>query len=135
MKMYTIIGIIGIVFLFIVLAGSCRAQTSKYSLTVVEFAEKINELPDAPVIDVRTPSEFSQGHLLKSVNIDWQGHSFIEQITMLDKSKPVLIYCRSGRRSAEAAKKMRAEGFKEVYELNTGILGWKEAGYEEQKDD
>ena len=127
MKMYTIIGI---ALLLVALAVSCQSQTKKYSLSTAEFAEKINEFPDAPVVDVRTPEEYNPEHLPKSINIDWQGNSFVEQTTMLDKSAPVLIYCRSGRRSAEAATRMRREGFKEVYELKSGILGWKEDGYE-----
>lgn len=94
------------------------------NLSPVEFSDKIKELPDAPVIDVRTPEEFSKGHLENAKNIVLTGNDFEKQISVFDKSKPVFIYCLSGNRSASAASIMRSEGFKEVYELSGGIMKW-----------
>ncbi|AFK01737.1 Thioredoxin domain-containing protein [Emticicia oligotrophica DSM 17448] len=108
-----------------VLFLSCESQSTKTNLTPIEFAEKVKVLPNASLIDVRTPEEFSKGHLDKAVNIDWRGDSFVQQIANLDKSKPVLVYCLSGGRSAAAALAMRESGFKEVYELEGGIMKWR----------
>lgn len=94
------------------------------NLSPVEFSDKIKELPDAPVIDVRTPEEFSKGHLKNAKNIVLAGNDFEKQISVFDKSKPVFIYCLSGNRSASAASIMRSGGFKEVYELSGGIMKW-----------
>ena len=94
------------------------------NLSPVEFSDKIKELPDAPVIDVRTPEEFSKGHLENAKNIVLTGNDFEKQISVFDKSKPVFIYCLSGNRSASAASIMRSGGFKEVYELSGGIMKW-----------
>ncbi|MBS1537834.1 MAG: redoxin domain-containing protein [Bacteroidetes bacterium] len=122
-----------IIMSFAVLAlwgNSCtgeQSQTTKTKLAVTEFAEKMKAIPNAPIVDVRTPDEFSKGHLQHAKNIDWNGDSFDSQISSLDKSKPVLVYCLSGARSGAAASKMRADGFKEVYELQGGILKWKGA--------
>ncbi len=109
---------------------SCtNAQTLTYkpNLTPIEFSEKIKSLPDAPIIDVRTPGEFAEGHLFNAMNYNWNGDSFDQQIAGLDKSKPVLVYCRSGSRSAAAATHMRELGFKEVYEMDGGFVSWRKA--------
>ena len=108
-----------------------QGQDTKTNLDAKEFSEKIGQLPDAPLVDVRTPGEFSEGHLEKALNIDWRGSDFNEKISKLDKSKPVLVYCLSGGRSGAAANKMRSDGFKEVYELNGGIMKWRAAGLPE----
>jgi len=84
-------------------------------------------MPDAAIIDVRTPQEFSDGHLIHATNMDWNGDRFEAQVSTLDKSKPVFVYCYSGGRSAAAAKKMRANGFTEVYELAGGFSKWRDA--------
>lgn len=97
----------------------------KTNLTPVEFADKIKELPSAPILDVRTPDEFSGGHIENALNYNWKGSEFDKQIAPLDKSKPVFIYCLSGGRSSAAATKMRTDGFVEVYELSGGMMNWR----------
>ena len=104
-----------------------RSQSSKTLLAPAEFSKKLSEMPAAMIIDVRTPGEFSGGHLINATNIDWDGNDFETQIAKIDKSKPVFVYCEAGGRSASAAKKMRSEGFKEVYELSGGFSKWREA--------
>jgi thioredoxin len=111
-----------------ILFNSCsngQTQTTKTNLSATEFADKIKELPTAPILDVRTPNEFSKGHLANALNYDWNGKEFEKQIAPLDKSKPVFVYCLSGGRSSAAANKMRSAGFKEVYELSGGIMKWR----------
>jgi len=123
MKTFLIINALLITSLF----NSCstaQSQETKTVLTVTEFNEQIRSNPKAIVIDVRTPIEFSQGHLVNAKNVDWNGTDFENQIATVDKSQPVYVYCKSGTRSAAAAKRMRDLGFKEVYELEGGILKW-----------
>jgi len=108
-----------------------QSQSSNTNLSAKEFDKKINQLPGAPVIDVRTPGEFSKGHLQNALNIDWNGDNFETEISKIDKSKPVFVYCLSGARSASAADQMRSNGFKEVYELRGGILKWRAANLPE----
>lgn len=126
MKKYLILGII----VLAVFSNSCSQEQSKNSKTILtptEFAEKVKTIPTPLLIDVRTPGEFSDGHLQNAINIDWVGDSFDSQVATLDKSKPVLVYCLSGKRSTAAATKMREDGFKEVYEMQGGITNWKSA--------
>ena len=92
------------------------------------FYKKIQATPSAIVLDVRTPEEYQSGHLPDAINIDWNGEGFEKQVSTLDKSKPVFVYCHSGRRSTAAANQMRKNGFSKVYELEGGIVGWNEAG-------
>jgi thioredoxin len=103
------------------------------SLNAVEFQKKMQVLPNAPIVDVRTPEEFNNGHLMNAININVSNGNFDREISKLDKNKPVLVYCLSGSRSAYAASNMRSEGFKEVYELSGGMMRWRSAGLPETR--
>ncbi|MDZ7899277.1 MAG: thioredoxin domain-containing protein [Arcicella sp.] len=122
-------------FLMAFMFHNCSdGQTKRQNLSAVDFANKANEIPAAPIIDVRTPDEFSKGHIPKAKNINWNGDDFDKQIATLDKSKPVFVYCLSGGRSSSAANKMRSDGFKEVYELDGGIMKWRGANLPENNE-
>jgi thioredoxin 1 len=112
--------------------GQSSPSTTSFSAT--EFSKKITELPGAPIIDVRTPGEFSQGHLKNAVNYDISTGEFEKQIASFDKLKPVLVYCMSGSRSTYAVRFMKSKGFKEVYELNGGMMKWRAANLPETTD-
>lgn len=120
-----------IIFLF-GLAGfillSCSSQSSGTGgggvIGAAKFQAVIDSLPNEQLIDVRTAGEFGGGHIKGATNIDWNGNDFGTMAGMLDKSKPVMVYCHSGRRSAEAADWLRSNGFTTVYELQNGITGW-----------
>ena len=79
---------------------------------------------DYPLIDVRTPQEYDEGHIDKASNIDFNAPDFNDQISKLDKGQPFLIYCAAGGRSAKAAALMQSLGFKKVYELKGGYRNW-----------
>jgi L-ascorbate metabolism protein UlaG (beta-lactamase superfamily)/rhodanese-related sulfurtransferase len=94
---------------------------------VNRFAELIAD-PDVVLLDVRTAAEYDEGHIANALNIDVKQDDFIAQAkSILPADKTIALYCRSGRRSASAAGKLSAEGFK-VVNLNGGIMAWKEAG-------
>ena len=92
------------------------------SVDAERFAEVI-ENDEVQIIDTRTPAEFSEGHIPGAVNIDIDGADFEAKVAALDKSRPVAVYCRGGRRSKEAAKHMVSCGL-DVTELSEGILSW-----------
>lgn len=119
----------------ILLLNSCaNGQAQNSNLSPKEFAVKIEDNASAAIIDVRTPDEFAGGHLKNAQNIDWNSNDFDAQIQKIDKSKPVFVYCLSGGRSSSAAAKMRADGFKEVYEMNGGLMKWRTAKLPETTD-
>jgi thioredoxin len=119
-----------------ILISGCTNRSTESSNTVISasaFVEKLKSIPSPTIIDVRTPAEFAKGHVNNALNYDWRGNEFDAQIVSLDKSKPVFIYCLSGGRSSAAADKMRAEGFKEVYEMQGGLMKWRAANLPETK--
>ena len=111
-----------------------QSTPSGPSIPAVAFSKKMADLPAAPIIDVRTPGEFSQGHLKNAINYDISKSGFENQIASLDKSKPVLVYCLTGSRSTYAVRYMQSIGFKEVFELNGGMMKWRAANLPETTD-
>ena len=92
---------------------------------VKTFSELIEE-PGVVLLDVRTPKEFAEGHLEGAINIDQGESDFVEKVkAAIPTDKKLAVYCRSGRRSANAAGLLAAEGYKCV-NLKGGILAWKE---------
>lgn len=103
---------------------ACNSQNTGQVLAPAAFKDKMAQTPDAVILDVRTPEEFAGGYIAKAVNVDFNGSAFQEEIAKLDKSKTYLVYCLSGKRSASAASYMRDNGFKNVINLEGGILAW-----------
>ena len=102
------------------------AQAGYENADVKGFAVLMND-PNVVVLDVRSAEEFKEGHIEGAVNIDQAPDNFIEKAkAALPIDKTIAVYCRSGRRSANAAGKLAAEGYKCV-NLKGGILAWKEA--------
>ena len=92
-------------------------------LNLSDFKTQI-ENKDVQLIDVRTPEEFKEGHVDGALNIDYYSQGFETQFSKLDKEKPVYLYCRSGFRSNESAKKLAKMGFKTLYDLEGGFLNY-----------
>ena len=79
---------------------------------------------DLILLDVRTTTEYSNGHLISAVNINYYGDNFDNDIDKLDKSKPIIVYCKSGGRSSKSALKLVEKGFEEIYNLKGGFDQW-----------
>ena len=109
-------------FLFI----SCHGQTSIAVNTIDAklFAEKLKTYENPQLLDVRTPEEYSVEHIDNAKNVNWNGDDFVAKVNSYDKSKPIFVYCKVGGRSAQAANKLAELGFKEIYNLNGGIMKW-----------
>ena len=89
----------------------------------------LSATPKAQVLDVRTKEEFAEGHLAKATLIPWTDKDFsIRAAKELDPRKPVLVYCLSGGRSAEAAAALVKLGFTDVRNLAGGIGAWQQVG-------
>lgn len=105
---------------------SCKEQKVQ-TLDAKQFSAVIDSLPNEQLVDVRTAEEFNKEHLANAVNMDWNGGDFENLAKGLDKSKPVMVYCLSGARSAEASAFLAKQGYN-VYTLNGGIRSWESAG-------
>ena len=106
---------------------SCNAQSPDNAFKSVEVEEFAKVIADTTVIrlDVRTPEEYAEGHIDNAVNIDVQNKKKKKKaVSTLPKDKTIALYCRSGRRSKNAAKILSANGYN-VVELNSGYNGWK----------
>lgn len=111
------------VFGMFILMG-CTSSEKLVRLQADEFEKKLTTVKLAQLIDVRTPEEFSTGHIKSAKNINYYDPDFKKHLQALDKSDPVFIYCKSGNRSSKAAKIFEQEGFPLIYELQGGILSW-----------
>lgn len=118
-----------ILFIILSLLGlnACAsAQDRKYvDMDVSEFSNFLRN-DSVQFVDVRTPEEYADGHIPGAENINVFDRDFTDKAqTSLDKTKPVAVYCRSGKRSAEAARKLSEKGFN-VINLKGGIIAWKD---------
>jgi rhodanese-related sulfurtransferase len=118
-----------ILLVFLVTTGfNALAQDDKYKLSIDDFRSRI--LDDSVLlIDVRTPKEFQECRISGAANIDIKSDLFNEEAGKIDRNVPVYLYCRAGVRSDKAAKRMAELGFENVYDLDDGILGWRDEGY------
>ena len=108
------------------LTSACGQQNFE-DADVKGFSD-LMENPDVVLLDVRTAAEYAEGHIEGAILIDQGESHFIELAkAAIPTSKKIAVYCRSGRRSANAANRLAAEGYRCV-NLKGGILGWKESG-------
>jgi rhodanese-related sulfurtransferase len=78
------------------------------------------------LLDVRTPEEFNGGHIADSTNISVE--TLAERLSEVPADQPIVVYCRSGNRSAQAADILKNAGYRQVYDLG-GIIDWQAAGF------
>ena len=108
------------------LTSACGQQN--FENTDVQGFSELKADPNVVVLDVRTAAEFAEGHIKGAIRIDQGQNDFAEEAkATLPIDKKIAIYCRSGRRSANAAGKLADVGYKCV-NLKGGIMAWKEAG-------
>ncbi len=103
-----------------------QAQSGK--LNAAEFESILSKDKTVQLVDVRTPEEYAAGHIEGARLIDFYDTDFAARIGKLDKSKPVMVYCAAGGRSASAAEQLNKMGFKKVYDLTGGMRAWRAAG-------
>ena len=114
-------------FLFVTVWIDVNAQDLQH-VNAVKFKELIAK-EDAILLDVRTPEEYSRGHIAGSTSIDIADPAFVSKLNLLQKDKTILIYCLSGSRSYAAANYMIKNGFKKIYNLQRGMMEWNQQGF------
>lgn len=133
----------------ILISGGCQTSATNMPATILPSATnttqtKINKIvspaeaasliaenegaADFVILDVRTADEFSSGHIQNALNIDIYKSDFKSRISQLSRTNKYLVYCRTGVRSAEAARIMSDLGFTTIYDLSGGITQWIQAG-------
>lgn len=117
-KLFYILGVA------LVMMTACSNGKGYTSVSVDEFAKVIAD-NQVQLIDTRTEAEFNEGHIPGAINIDVNESDFEAKVGQkVDKTRPVALYCRGGRRSKIAAERIVALGYDDITELNTGFISW-----------
>lgn len=107
--------------------SGCNDNDNIVSVSAPEFDTKI-KTDSVQLLDVRTPQEYAEGHIEGALNINVQSDDFQQMAGKeLSKDSTILVYCRSGRRSMDAAGILTRLGYR-VINLKGGIIEWKEDG-------
>lgn len=133
MKYGTTLKALGLLIALSMLMTACSSGSDTATIELVSperAADVIGEDPAGLVVlDIRTPEEFAEVRIADAINVDFYAPDFADQLDVLDKSDPYVMYCRTGNRSSEAIETMRELGFEEVYEIDGGIVNWYDSGY------
>lgn len=104
-------------------------------ISVAEANDMIQANQDNPefaLLDVRTAEEISEGVIAHQdivlTPLDFYNPGFKAELDKLDKNKTYLVYCRSGNRSGQTITMMKDLGFTNVYDIQGGIIAWRDAG-------
>mgnify|MGYP000526506432 CR=1 FL=1 len=108
-------------------SGCSSSNSAVTDLGATEFVSQ-SQVAGVVVIDVRTPGEFSEGHLVGALNIDVQSSLFQNEIASLDKNATYALYCRSGNRSGVAAEIMAEAGFTKILNAKVGFVDLVQSG-------
>lgn len=116
-----------VMIMSVIQVSGCNGNDNITSVPATEF-ENIIKGDSVQILDVRTPLEYAEGHIAGALNINVQSDDF-QQVAEkeLSKDSTILVYCRSGRRSMNAAEILTKLGYK-VVNLKGGIIEWREDG-------
>lgn len=103
---------------------SVSAQTAGYKQVNPAQFEQLIKKPGGVLLDVRTQNEFKNGHIANSGQLNYYALDFRKKLLMLPKNEPIYLYCNTGWRSEKAAKILAENGYKNVYNLELGIMDW-----------
>ncbi|QDO92665.1 rhodanese-like domain-containing protein [Formosa sediminum] len=116
-------------FLVLLFMACTSHETGVIEVVSAEEMQSLISLDDVQLVDLRSEEDrFKQGYIANSQHIDYSSETFEEDIKNLDKSKPVALYCNSGKRSAECAQKLKEAGFVKIFDLQGGVSEWKHKG-------
>ena len=106
-------------------AGTSNNQTNTYrQITMDEAVVMMAQETGYIILDVRRPDEFAAEHIPNAINVPNETIGTAEIPELPDKNQLIMVYCRSGRRSKEAAEKLVKLGYTNIVEFG-GILDWK----------
>lgn len=105
-----------------------KVSSAKVAHADAKEAAKLVAKSEVIVLDVRTPGEFSVGHIGGATNIDFLAGDFSERLAKLDREKSYLVHCATGGRSTKALPQLSKLGFKRIVHLDGGFKAWQAAG-------
>jgi rhodanese-related sulfurtransferase len=105
---------------------------NQYTDVSVQQAKGMIDRQEVFILDVRTEGEYAAGHIKGSTLLavqDIPKQELAEKLKEIPKDRKILVYCRSGSRSAKASGILAENGFSQVYNMQGGITEWINAGY------
>lgn len=120
-----LVAALGAVIVFIV-TTEIRLRGGPRSVTALEAVRLIND-EDAIMLDIRESGEYKSAHILNAKNIPLARLANDSGNVLKNKTKPIIVYCKSGQRSNEACKILRTAGYQSVMQLKNGIFSWQDA--------
>ncbi|MDY4887620.1 MAG: rhodanese-like domain-containing protein [Eubacteriales bacterium] len=105
-------------------AGAGNQTNSYRQISMDEAVTMMAEESGYIILDVRTPEEFAEKHIPNAINVPNETIGTDEISQLPDKNQLIMVYCRSGRRSKEAAEKLVKLGYTNIVEFG-GIIDWK----------
>ena len=106
-------------------SGTSNSQTNTYrQITMDEAVTMMAQETGYIILDVRRPDEFAAGHIPNAINVPNESIGTSDIPELPDKDQLIMVYCRSGRRSKEAAEKLVKLGYTNIVEFG-GIIDWK----------
>lgn len=115
-------------------AALVRFETERLDLMAADVASLIEEQPEYIILDIRTPEEYTEGHIANALNINFYADDFKAQLAALDREQTYIVHCRSGGRSGKAVPMMEELGFRKVIHLAGGIKDWEASSLPVFKD-
>ncbi len=112
--------------------GAPQAGSAVVNISVSDLKQKLDQREQFILLDVRTPAEYTNdGHIAGSQLLPLQ--ELASKASTLPKDQPIVCFCRSGNRSADACEQLRKMGFTKLTNVNGGITAWAQAGYPIEK--
>ena len=102
---------------------ACGQNPNVKQVNSIKF-EKLIKDSTGTLLDVRTLGEFKNGHVADAGQLNYYALDFRRKLLLLSKDQPIYLYCNTGYRSQRAAEILVKNGYKEVYNLEHGILEW-----------
>ncbi len=108
----------------LLLVGCAPSADASYrQITVAEAVTLMETEQNYIILDVRRPDEYAAGHIPGAINVPNESIGTEPIAALPDKDRLILVYCRSGRRSKQAAAKLVAQGYTDIVEFG-GINDW-----------
>ncbi len=113
--------------LLMIMAVVTQVWAAEKNISAREARTLLDTNKNVYLLDVRTPQEYSQGRLAGSVLIPIG--EFERRIREVPKNKTIVVYCAVGSRSKPVAGFLAQQGYKDVYNMTDGIVGWYRNGF------
>lgn len=137
-KIITLSAVVIFVFgagFFLMNSGQSKSGTPSGILNAAELKNALEKEDDFVLVDVRTSDEYEAGHLDGSKLVPLDTIERNAENVLTDKNKKLYVYCRTGRRSAEAVGILKNKGYTNVHDVSGGITAWQSSGYPISKSD